>query len=143
VDFFSIGTNDLIQYSLGVDRCNKYVSYLYNPLHPSIIRAIKYSVDMAHAEGITVCVCGEMAADPYCLPVLLGIGVDALSMTPQHIPFVKNLIRRSNIEEFRTLLRRIFNQSGPENILRLVSQNIYYRFQDELAFFASITGNKA
>jgi phosphotransferase system enzyme I (PtsI) len=143
VDFFSIGTNDLIQYSLGIDRCNKYVSYLFKPLHPAILRAIKYSVDMAHAEGITVCVCGEMAADPYCLPLLLGMGVDALSMTPQHIPFVKSLIRRSNVEEFRLLLRRIFNQGTPEDILRLVSQNVYERFKDELTFFASMTDNNA
>jgi phosphotransferase system enzyme I (PtsI) len=143
VDFFSIGTNDLIQYSLGVDRCNKYVSYLFKPLHPAILRAIKYAVDMAHAEGITVCVCGEMAADPYCLPVLLGMGVDALSMTPQHIPFVKNLIRRSNVEEFRLLLRSIFSQGTPEDILRLVSQNVYARFKDELTFFASMTDNNA
>jgi phosphotransferase system enzyme I (PtsI) len=141
VDFFSIGTNDLIQYSLGVDRCNKNVSYLYKPLHPAVISAIKYSVDMAHAEGISVSVCGEMAADPYCLPVLLGIGVDALSMTPHQIPFVKNLIRRSNTEEFRALLGRIVNQTDPESILRLISQNVYPRFRDELAFFASMAEN--
>jgi phosphotransferase system enzyme I (PtsI) len=140
VDFFSIGTNDLIQYSLGIDRSNKYVSYLFKPLHPAIIQAIKYVVDKAHAEGISVCVCGEMAADPYCLPVLLGIGVDALSMTPQQIPFIKNLIRRSNIEEFRALLRQIFSQSNPENIMRLVRQNVYSRFKDELTFFSSLTG---
>jgi phosphotransferase system enzyme I (PtsI) len=140
VDFFSIGTNDLIQYSLGIDRGNKYVSYLFKPLHPAIIQAIKHVVDMAHVAGIPVCVCGEMAADPYCLPVLLGMGIDELSMTPQQIPFIKNLIRRSNVEDFRTLLRQIYNQSSPENIMRLVRQNVYNRFKDELTFYASITG---
>lgn len=86
VDFFSIGTNDLIQYSLGIDRTNKHVSYLYQPLHPAIVRSIKYVIDAAHKEGIEASVCGEVASDPYCVPILMGMMVDGISIAPQAIP---------------------------------------------------------
>jgi phosphotransferase system enzyme I (PtsI) len=142
VDFFSIGTNDLIQYSLGIDRGNKYVSYLYQPLHPAIILAIKHVVDMARQAGISVCVCGEMAADPYSLAVLLGMGIDEFSVTPRLIPFVKNLIRRSDVAEFRDLARQVYRQNSAESVLRLIRQNIYGRFSGELSFFAAMTGSE-
>lgn len=137
VDFFSIGTNDLIQYSLGIDRGNKYVSYLYQPLHPAIIRAIKHVTDMAHAAGIPVCVCGEMASDPVCLPLLLGMGIDELSMTGTAIPAIKNLIRHSNVEEFRQLLGEAFNTKSARETGRLVRQSVYSRFREELLFYSA------
>ena len=140
VDFFSIGTNDLIQYSLGIDRGNKYVSYLFQALHPAIIQSIKFVADKAHEAGIPVCVCGEMASDPCAIPLLLGMGIDELSMTPQVIPFVKNLIRRSSVEDFRSLLGQVYNQPTADSILRIVRRAAYTRFADELPFFASMTG---
>lgn len=98
-DFFSIGTNDLIQYALAADRMNEKVAYLYDPGHPAILRLIKMTVDAGHRNGIPVAVCGEMASDPVMAPLLLGLGVDELSATSARIPEMKYLIRRLNMNE--------------------------------------------
>src|SRR6186713_1064732 len=87
-DFFSIGTNDLIQYTLAVDRVNEYVSYLYEPLHPSMMRLIEMVAKAAAVTGIPVTVCGEMAGDPTIAPVLLGLGIRELSMSAVSVPEV-------------------------------------------------------
>lgn len=140
VDFFSIGTNDLIQYSLGIDRGNRHVSYLYQPLHPAIIRAIKLVVDAAHRAGISVCVCGEIASDPFCLPILLGMQVDTISIAPQSVPGIKNLIRKSHMEECRALTRAALHGDTVSHVNRMVKETVYDRFPDELTFFASMVG---
>lgn len=142
-DFFSIGTNDLIQYSLGVDRGNRHVAYLHQPLHPAVVRAIKQVVDMAHKAGISVCVCGEMAADPYCLPILLGMSVDELSLAPQSIPAIKHLIRRSHAQSSRELLDHALAASTVRSINNMVHQAVYSNFPDDMAFFVSQLGADA
>ena len=101
--FFSIGTNDLIQYSLAVDRTNEKIAHLYEPTHPAIVRLIKMTADAAHGAGNWAGVCGEMAGDPVLVPLLLGLGVDELSAAPPTVPQLKFLIRRLKISEARQL----------------------------------------
>lgn len=120
VDFFSIGTNDLIQYSLAIDRGNSEVAYLYNPLHPAIIRVIKHVVDVAHEKGIKVFMCGEMASDPIYIPVLLGLGLDELSMNPQSIPAVKSMVRSLNIKDIKRFMKDMLKQTSATAVMKLV-----------------------
>jgi len=103
VKFFSLGTNDLIQYSLAVDRMNEKIAHLYEPTHPAIVRLIKTTVDAAHAQKICVSVCGEMAGEPVLAPLLLGLGVDELSAAPSLVPPVKFVIRRLKLNEAKEL----------------------------------------
>jgi phosphotransferase system enzyme I (PtsI) len=107
VDFFSIGTNDLLQYTLAIDRGNRDVAYLFNPLHPAIIRLIRHISDVSRGNDIPLAMCGEMAADPVHLPVLLGLGLDELSMSPQSIPVVKSFARKLDISEARAFIKPI------------------------------------
>src|SRR6185369_5313896 len=98
-DFFSIGTNDLIQYTLAIDRSNEHLSEFYQPLHPAVLRSLRRVVEVAHAAGIDACICGEMAGDPLYLPILLGLGFDELSMGSASIPRVKQILRRCTREQ--------------------------------------------
>ncbi|MBN2120450.1 MAG: phosphoenolpyruvate--protein phosphotransferase [Candidatus Omnitrophica bacterium] len=103
-DFFSIGTNDLIQYSLAVDRGNEKVAYLYEPTHPGVLRLIKMVIDNAHKEDIEVGMCGEMASEPLCAFLLLGMGIDELSVPPSSVLEVKRLIRSVKFEDAKTAI---------------------------------------
>ena len=103
VRFFSIGTNDLIQYSLAVDRLNPRIAHLYEPTHPGVLRLIKATADAAHAASVWVGVCGEMAGDPVMVPLLLGLGVDELSAAPAMVPAMKFMIRHVKLSEAREL----------------------------------------
>ncbi|OEU72811.1 MAG: phosphoenolpyruvate--protein phosphotransferase [Desulfuromonadales bacterium C00003093] len=107
VDFFSVGTNDLIQYCLAVDRGNEHVAYLYNPMHPAILRALKTVCAAADQAGIEVCVCGEMAAEPLYTIVLLGLGLRELSMNPASIPRVKRVLRQVSRQDGQALLEEL------------------------------------
>ncbi|MBI9080701.1 MAG: phosphoenolpyruvate--protein phosphotransferase [Pseudodesulfovibrio sp.] len=141
VDFFSIGTNDLIQYSIGVDRTNHHVSYLYQPLHPATLRSIKLVVDAAHQAGIEVSLCGEVASDPFCVPILLGMGIDSISMTPQAIPGIKRIIRQTNMHDCRKLLKDVLGCRTVSRINNLVMDNIFKHFPEEVDFFSSLLEN--
>jgi phosphotransferase system enzyme I (PtsI) len=113
--FFSLGTNDLIQYSLAVDRLNERIAHLYEPTHPAVLRLIKLTADAAHKAGIWCGLCGEMASDPALTPLLLGLGVDELSMAPSLVPQVKLLIRRLNMQQAKALADFALNcESGKE-----------------------------
>lgn len=122
VDFFSIGTNDLIQYTMAIDRGNKKVANLFNPLHPAVIRMVKRVVDVGKEKGIDVAMCGEMAGVPFNIPVLLGIGPDALSMNPHSIPAVKNVISQLNIKDCQELVMEILEMPSVEEITALVEK---------------------
>ncbi len=135
VDFFSLGTNDLIQYSLAIDRGNRHVAHLYHSLHPAIIRMIKNVADVVRDKGIKLFMCGEMAADPINMPILLGLGIDELSMNPQSIPVVKSMIRALKVEDARAFMKDVFKQntaSGVEKLVRgafgsILSEKVYAR----------------
>jgi phosphotransferase system enzyme I (PtsI) len=116
VGFFSIGTNDLIQYTLAADRTNEKVSHLYEPTHPAIIRLIKTTVDAAHKNGIWAGVCGEIAGDPVLAPLLIGLGVDELSAAPPVVPEVKYIIRRLKLNEAQALAEFALNCDSPSEI---------------------------
>ena len=115
--FFSIGTNDLIQYSLAVDRLNEKIAHLYEPTHPAIVRLIKMTVNAGHAHQIPVSVCGEMASDPILAPLLLGLGVDELSVAPALLPPVKFLIRRLKMTEATALAEFALQSESASEIL--------------------------
>ncbi|MDR1447233.1 MAG: phosphoenolpyruvate--protein phosphotransferase [Treponema sp.] len=102
-DFFSIGTNDLIQYSLAIDRGNERVSYLAQPVHPAVLRFLKKTIDAAHEKGIKAAMCGEMAGDPFVTALLLGLGLDEFSMVASAIPPIKRIIRLVEMESCRSL----------------------------------------
>ncbi len=122
VDFFSIGTNDLVQYSLAIDRGNRKVAHLYHPLHPAVIRMVKRVVDVGREKNINVVMCGEMAGDPYNMPILLGLGMNELSMVPQSIPAVKEMIKKLNAVDSSLFLTDVLKQSSTSGILSIMQE---------------------
>ncbi|MGD8345476.1 MAG: phosphoenolpyruvate--protein phosphotransferase [Desulfobacterales bacterium] len=120
VDFFSIGTNDLIQYSLAIDRGNEQVAHLFQPLDPAIIRMLKHVADVAREKDIKVFMCGEMAGTPHHIPLLLGLGMDELSMNPQTIPNIKRVIRVLNVADTRSILKEVLTQTTAKSVFELI-----------------------
>jgi phosphotransferase system enzyme I (PtsI) len=115
-DFFSIGTNDLIQYMLAIDRVNDRIAHLYEPTHPAILRMLKHIVDQAHLTKIKVAVCGEMAGDPVFAALLLGLGVDELSMSSTLLPAVKYLVRAMKLSDAKALVEEALTLDDPKKI---------------------------
>ena len=118
VHFFSIGTNDLIQYALAVDRLNEKIAHLYEPTHPGILRLIKTTVDAGKENGIWTGVCGEMASDLSMVPLLIGLGVEELSVASSMVPRVKMLIRNINVTQAKELADFALSSDSPKEILR-------------------------
>ncbi len=131
VDFFSIGTNDLIQYALAIDRVNEHVSYLYEPLHPAILRLIRRIVDAGHDAGIPVAMCGEMAGEPLYTYVLLGLGIDELSMNATSIPRVKRILRQSVAFEAREFAGELLAHATGAEIAEILIHRLKDLFPEE------------
>lgn len=132
VDFFSVGTNDLIQYSLAIDRTNEHMTYLYEPLHPAVLRSLKMVVDAAHAAGIDACMCGEMAGEPAYLPILLGLGFDELSMNAVSIPRVKKILRRCAKSDAENLTSRALTFATAREVESFLQGEISARFSESI-----------
>jgi phosphoenolpyruvate-protein phosphotransferase (PTS system enzyme I) len=133
VDFFSIGTNDLIQYSLAIDRINEYVSYLYEPLHPAVLRMIRKTVENAHAHHIEVSICGEMAGEPLYVPILLGLDLDELSMNAYAIPRVKKIIRGIGHSYCKELVQEVLAKDSAKESEALVRKEMSRLFPEDFA----------
>jgi phosphotransferase system enzyme I (PtsI) len=131
VDFFSIGTNDLIQYVLAIDRVNEMVTHLYEPLHPAILRLVRDVVKSAHNAGIRVAMCGEMAGDPLYVPILVGLELDDLSMNVLSIFRVKKILRTFTFRECKNLVEESFHLSTPKEIEELVRAALRNKFPEE------------
>jgi phosphotransferase system enzyme I (PtsI) len=124
-DFFSIGTNDLIQYTMAVDRGNEYVSYLYEPLHPALMRLLHGVARAAQSTGIPVTVCGEMAGEPMIAPVLIGLGIRELSMSAVSVPEVKAMIRATTVSEAEALVQRVDRMATAAEVRAMVSDYVF------------------
>jgi len=116
VDFFSIGTNDLIQYTLAVERVNDKIAHLYQPCHPAILRLVKRTVEEGHRNNIWVGICGEMAADPAMCLILLGMGLDEISASPAVLPRIKKVIRSLSDRDAREFVKEVMEYTSPAKI---------------------------
>jgi phosphotransferase system enzyme I (PtsI) len=132
VDFFSIGTNDLIQYALAVDRVNEKIAYLYEPAHPAVLRLIKNVIDNGHKSGIWVGMCGEMAGDPSWALLLLGLGLDEFSTSPIVLPEIKKVIRAVTLKEARKIADKALSLPTGKEVEEYVNSKLK-EFVPELA----------
>ncbi|MEA3328266.1 MAG: phosphoenolpyruvate--protein phosphotransferase [Candidatus Omnitrophota bacterium] len=123
-DFFSIGTNDLIQYCLAVDRANEKIAYLYEPAHPAILRIIKHIIDTGHKSGIWVGLCGEMGSDPVLAVLLLGLGLDEISTSSIVLPKIKKMIRSIRLKEAKSIASHALNLSSAKEVKKFATERI-------------------
>jgi phosphotransferase system enzyme I (PtsI) len=130
VDFLSIGTNDLVQYLLAVDRGNERIAHLFENLHPAVLRVIKNVIDAGHSKGIWVGMCGEMAADRLATMLLVGMKIDELSVSPIDVPEIKKIIRHTSFHEAETLAQQVLNFSTAKEIIDFMRQYMRRRFKD-------------
>jgi phosphotransferase system enzyme I (PtsI) len=140
VDFFSIGTNDLVQYALAIDRVNENVAHLYEPLHPAILRMIKQAADAGRQAGISVSLCGELAGEPLYIPILLGFELDSLSMNPLAVPRVKKIIRNASLEESKVFLNEVLNFTTAGQINDYLCDLAWKRFREDFELFVDEMG---
>ncbi len=131
VDFFSLGTNDLIQYSLAIDRINEHVAHLYEPLHPGVLRMIHMAVEAAHNNYIEAAICGEMAGEPMYVPILIGLGLDEFSMNAIDIPRVKRIIRQITHEECVALAQEALKASSSSQVKKILKDFLQNRLPSE------------
>ena len=131
-DFFAIGTNDLIQYSLAIDRSNENVGYLYEPLHPAILRLVSMVIQAGKKAGIPVSMCGEMASDPLYAIVLLGLGLEIFSMNPSAIPVIKNVIRSVRYKDCKRIAEVALQKKTAQEIEEFVIESVAMRFPEGL-----------
>ena len=137
VDFFSIGNNDLVQYSLAVDRDNRYVQKLYDPFHPAILRQIKRSVKVGRDQGLWVGICGELPESPIFTILLIGLGLDEISVTPYRIPEIKRIIRNITYDQAKNLVKSAWSYATPGEIRKNVERLARRKFPDLLDLFDS------
>lgn len=130
-DFLSVGTNDLVQYALAVDRSNNTLTSLYTPTHPSVIRLLRLIVSEANHHGVSVSVCGEIAADPRFTALLLGLGIHELSVAPRYIPVIKNAIRHTSIITANKLAEQALSLSSAEEIEKLITQDYCHHVPED------------
>jgi phosphotransferase system enzyme I (PtsI) len=140
-DFFSIGTNDLIQYALAIDRVNKHVAHMYQPLHPAVMRMVRDVAQVGRQAGIPVAICGEMAGDPLNIPILLGLGVQELSMNPMAIPVVKRVIRLTSQQEATEFAGQALLKSTEEEVNDYVTRKMNDRFPEIFRFGRPLANN--
>lgn len=124
VDFFSIGTNDLIQYMTAVDRMNQKISHLYNQYHPAVLRLINMVIDSGHKEGIWVGMCGEVAGDPKMIPILLGMGLDEFSMSPISILKARWIINHTSQKVMKEIIKEVLMMSTGKEVEEFIDENI-------------------
>jgi phosphotransferase system enzyme I (PtsI) len=122
IDFISVGTNDLIQYTLAVDRVNEHVTHLYDPFHPAVIRLLHHVVQTAHKAGKPVSVCGEMTSDPHAVPLLVGMGCDSLSISPRMFLRIKQAVRHLRYAAMAKLVTKALTCGDSEEIRRLMRE---------------------
>jgi len=137
VDFFSIGTNDLVQYTLAVDRGNELVSDLYQNYHPAVLRLIKETIEVGHRHNRSVGLCGEMAGDPLATVLLIGLGIDELSLNPTTIPLVKKVVCSTEYEKAKELASLALKCSSASEVKNILLEDFHQRFSGmkELQFF--------
>jgi phosphotransferase system enzyme I (PtsI) len=141
-DFLSIGTNDLVQYSLAVDRGNKYVDQLYRAFNPGVLRFIKETIRQGHEQGVWVGMCGEMASDPLATMALIGMGLDEFSVSPVSLLVIKEIVRRVNFDECENLADRVLSYATPDEVEAYLNSVFKRKFRD-LLFYDGTVQTKA
>jgi len=124
VDFMSVGSNDLTQYILAVDRDNPRVAELYHTMHPAVLMALQHVVDAAKFAGIPVGLCGELAGDPAGALLLMGMGYDSLSMNAASLPKVKSVIRKFSLTQAQQMLHKALEQAGADGVQQVIQENL-------------------